>query len=115
MFHNNNFTSNQGYISGNAIHARYTYNSTDLLTNTTILCGAGFKVSDNDFIDNTSVLHASNGGAISLVCDFKGALPNVPTSSLNMTQAQNAQTAYAEPIDLEVLLIKDFWAEIINN
>lgn len=32
-----------------------------------------------------------------------------------MTQAQNAQTAYAEPIDLEVLLIKDFWAEIINN
>ena len=115
VIQNNTFTHNQAYLSGNAIYVRFNYNSTALNTTESRVCGGGFRAGNNKFENNTAVVHSSNGGAISLTCDFTTALPNVPRSDLNMTQSQNAQTAFAEPIDLEVVVIKDYYAEIVDN
>ena len=58
---------------------RFTRNKTD--TEMEDICGGSFYASQNRFIDNTAVLHSSNGGAISLECDFVNALPNQAVSN----------------------------------
>ena len=34
------------------------------------VCGAGFLAEGNTFENNAAVVHSSNGGAISLECEF---------------------------------------------
>jgi len=46
------------------------------------VCGGSFYASENTFLNNTAVLHSSNGGAISLECDFVKALPQQAVSNI---------------------------------
>ena len=69
VFKANNFTLNQAYASGNALYVRNTRQD-GATKETKKVCGAGMHIENNNFLDNTAVNHASNGGAVSLECDF---------------------------------------------
>jgi len=79
------------------------------------VCGGGFLATGNTFTNNTSVIKSSNGGAISLVCDFVTAVKNVPTSDLILDQAQNKKSAFPDQMDFEIYEVFDFYAEISDN
>ena len=111
----NTFKHNQAYLTGNAVHVRFTYNATALNTTEARVCGGGFQANNNTFLDNSSVIHASNGGAISLVCDFTTVLSNEASSDRVMNFPKNKYTAVADPIDFEVFVVSDFFSEITNN
>lgn len=64
----NLFENNQAYLSGNAVYVRNTRQYKDEIYDE--VCGASFYANGNTFVNNTSVIHSSNGGAISLECDF---------------------------------------------
>ena len=72
------------------------------------MCGGGFRAEGNTFENNTSVIHSSNGGAMSLVCDFAPAVRNVPSSDLNVTQSISKKSAIADSLDLEIYEVFDF-------
>ena len=111
----NIFKHNQAYLTGNAVHVRFTYNSTAFNSTEARVCGGGFWANNNTFEDNSSVIHASNGGAISLVCDFITAESNEPSSDRLMNFPKNKYTAVADPIDFEVFVVSDFFSEITEN
>jgi len=72
ILQSNTFESNQGYFIGNAVSVRYRWNRSETSTQkANTVCGGGFYSKDNHFTNNTSVLHSSAGGAISLTCDFQ--------------------------------------------
>lgn len=65
----NTFNLTQSYLSGNAlyIHSTRQRGSTNELTE---VCGGGVNIEKNTFSHTAPVIHASNGGAVSLECDF---------------------------------------------
>ena len=64
----NEFNNNQAYLSGNAVYVRSVRNRTD--DETSEVCGGGFYARGNTFFNNSAVIHSSNGGALSLECEF---------------------------------------------
>ena len=65
----NLFNLTQSYLSGNAIYMRSTRQRNS--TNETVeICGGGLLIKNNNFVNNSPVIHSSNGGAVSLECDF---------------------------------------------
>lgn len=69
MFKDNTFNLTQAYLTGNAIYMRSTRQRG--VTNETMqVCGGGLTIQNNTFTDSNPIIHASNGGSISLECDF---------------------------------------------
>ena len=64
----NQFKNNQAYLSGNAVYVRNVRARND--TETSEVCGGGFYARGNTFFNNSAVIHSSNGGALSLECEF---------------------------------------------
>lgn len=46
------------------------------------LCGGGLLIQKNTFEDNSAIIHASHGGAISIECDFINAQTEVRRGSV---------------------------------
>ena len=65
----NEFKNNQAYLSGNAVYVRSVRNRTGT-DETEEVCGGGFYARGNTFFNNSAVIHSSNGGALSLECEF---------------------------------------------
>ena len=94
MLEGNTFQYNQAYLSGNAVHARFTRQE-GVSFDTKQACGAGTRFKLNYFLDNAPIIHASNGGAVSLECDF------VSTEASERVGA--SQTAFTNWYDENVL------------
>lgn len=69
LLKDNKFNLTQAYMSGNAVYMRST-RQRSVVNETMQVCGAGLTVYNNTFTDSVPIIHASNGGAISLECDF---------------------------------------------
>lgn len=69
LFWNNTFEHNQAYLSGNAIHVRFT-RQLESPDEKTSICGGMLHAERNTFKENLAISQISHGGAISLVCDY---------------------------------------------
>lgn len=70
---------------------------------------------ENTFLNNAAVVHSSNGGAITLVCDFIEALPNQASSELEIVDSESKKTAIVDPVDFDVYVVQDYSAQINAN
>ena len=65
----NTFQYNQAYLSGNAVYTRFT-RQRGVEHESKQACGTGIEFKSNKFYYNAPIIQASNGGAVSLECDF---------------------------------------------
>ena len=135
---NNEFVDNQAYLSGNAVYVRFTknvYGPAYLEQEKSETCGGGFHSVGNIFANNTSVIHSSNGGAISLECEFvtasisnlRNSTSYCPESSTSSSSSQSAteesSTAAVarqivpvqDPVDFSFYQVDKTSAWIYNN
>jgi hypothetical protein len=69
VFHKNVFERNQAYWSGNAVHLR-SRRLKDAEDEENQVCGGGFHLQYNQFVNNSAVLVSTTGGAVSVECDW---------------------------------------------
>ena len=69
LISDNSFNLTQAYISGNAVYMRSS-RERGSTNEADEICGGGLTIYNNDFLDTTPIIHATNGGAVSLECDF---------------------------------------------
>lgn len=82
LIQNNVFSSNQAYLSGNAIYVRSTRQE-NVDFETMQACGVGVEFKSNTFTENVAVIHASHGGAVSLECEFVSTTASAHTGASN--------------------------------
>lgn len=112
LIEGNTFKNNQAYIMGNAVYVRYTRQY--VKDNYDEVCGGSLYVHDNTFLNNTAVVHSSNGGAISLECDFAYPVGKQPAS--NMTGKSFDKSIWvSDSVNNRIIKIREFTSTISGN
>ena len=81
---------------------------------TSEVCGGGFSAQGNTFFNNSAVIHSSNGGALSLECEFVTLVQKEASSQLSGTDKDLASYV-TEPLYNQIYAVYRFTSTIIGN